>query len=336
VEVANPTWSGSNCSASLNIFSQAGVGTLTTLASGAIGCHNGMVIRSVITSINSIVVYVDNVYRSQAGGLAITSGQPGVGVSSAPSGTGISTVDIGHFDSTPPGTINPSSIAVTALPNRVDFQFQGVMDDANGIGMSVYTLARSGAFAAGSPASQAGFSDPSVTPGSTYSYTLYAGDYHLQASSTTVTVNVPSSGIDPRGVGVRPLGSYYGGAGEQIDLRSGNMNYTMPLLKPQARGGWSIGFNLSYNSQNWLQTASSTWHYGRDVGYGYGWRLQAGSLTPVYADYWNVHHYLFIDSTGAEYRLDQNTGGVWSSKEGIYIYYDSNVGKLFFKDGTSG
>jgi YD repeat-containing protein len=334
VEVANPTWSGSTCSANLNMYSQAGAGTLTLLASGAISCHNGMVVRSVLTPFNSIIVYVDNVYRSQIGGVSVTTGQPGVGVAAAPSGTGISAIDIGHIDLTPPGTINPSTIAVTALPNRVDFQFQGVMDDSNGIGMSVYTLARNSVWAGGSPASQAGFSDPNVTAGSSYTYTLYAGDYHLQASNTSITVDVPSSGIDPRQVGVRPTGSYYGGAGEQIDLRSGNLNYTLPLLKPQARGGWSVGINLSYNSQNWAKSTHSTWQYGRDVGYGYGWRLQAGSLTPVYADYWNMHHYLFVDSTGAEYRLDQNNGGVWSSKEGIYVYFDSFTGRLYFKDGS--
>jgi len=101
-----------------------------------------------------------------------------------------------------------------------------------------------------------------------------------------------------------------------------------------ARGGWSASFNLSYNSQNWRQDPGGTWQLGRDVGYGYGWRLQAGSLTPVYQNYWTVHHYVFIDGTGAEYWLTQNNAGVWSSTEGIYVYYDSNVGRLYFRDGS--
>jgi hypothetical protein len=33
-------------------------------------------------------------------------------------------------------------------------------------------------------------------------------------------------------------------------MRSGNVNYSIPLIKARARG-WSAGFNLTYNSQNW-------------------------------------------------------------------------------------
>ncbi|HLG96093.1 MAG TPA: RHS repeat-associated core domain-containing protein [Bryobacteraceae bacterium] len=164
---------------------------------------------------------------------------------------------------------------------------------------------------------------------------LQAVDYHYNATTTTITVTTPQSGaIDPRQVGVRPLGTYWGGAGEQIDMRSGNLNYTIPLLKAMARGGWGVGFSLSYNSQNWRQDAGGTWEFGRDIGYGFGWRMQAGSLTPVYKDYWDVDHYLFIDASGAEYRLNVNNGGVWSSQEGIYVYYDSNAGRLYFRDGS--
>jgi len=62
-------------------------------------------------------------------------------------------------------------------------------------------------------------------------------------------VTTPASGsIDALETGVRPLGSYWGGSGEQIDMRSGNLNYSIPLLKAMSRGGWSLGFNLTYNS----------------------------------------------------------------------------------------
>jgi hypothetical protein len=50
---------------------------------------------------------------------------------------------------------------------------------------------------------------------------------------------------------VRPDGAYWGAMGEQIDTLSGNLNYTLPLLNPVARGGMSVPFALSYNSQNW-------------------------------------------------------------------------------------
>ena len=36
----------------------------------------------------------------------------------------------------------------------------------------------------------------------------------------------------------------------------------------------------------------------------------------------------------AKNRLDQNNGGIWTSKESIYLEYDSNTGRLYFPDGT--
>ena len=92
-------------------------------------------------------------------------------------------------------------------------------------------------------------------------------------------------------------------------------------------------FALSYNSQIWRQEGGRDWKLGHDIGYGAGWRLQAGSITP----YWSagsVHHYIFSDSSGAEYRLDVNTSGVWSSKEGIYIEYEPSTYRLYFPDGS--
>ena len=47
------------------------------------------------------------------------------------------------------------------------------------------------------------------------------------------------------------------------------------------------------------------------------WRLQAGALTPSWSDHWTIHHWTFTDSTGAEYRLTENVGGVWRGKEGL-------------------
>jgi len=105
-------------------------------------------------------------------------------------------------------------------------------------------------------------------------------------------------------------------------------------VKAQGRGGWGVGFHLSYNSQNWTEDVSNVWIQGRDVGYGFGWRLQAGSLRAVYQGWFAIHHYVFTDSTGAEYRLDQNNNGVWSSRESLYVWYDSNTQRLYFNDGS--
>ena len=38
---------------------------------------------------------------------------------------------------------------------------------------------------------------------------------------------------------------------------------------------------MSYNSQVWRQKGAGIFKLGRDVGYGFGWRVQAGSLTPL-------------------------------------------------------
>jgi hypothetical protein len=117
-------------------------------------------------------------------------------------------------------------------------------------------------------------------------------------------------------------------------MRSGNLNFTIPLIKAMSRGGGGTTFNLSYNSQNWRQDPGGEWQLGRDIGYGYGWRLSAGSITPIYDSIWGLDHYEFTDSTGALCRLDQNNNGVWSSKQSIYVYYNSNSKDLFFTDDS--
>ncbi len=133
---------------------------------------------------------------------------------------------------------------------------------------------------------------------------------------------------------MRPQASYWGAAGEQIDLRSGNLNFTVPLLTAKARGGWSATIALSYNSQDWRKDTGGEWNLGKDVGFGRGWRLQVGSVVPVYSGAWNLHHWVFTDATGAEYRLDQNNGGVWTSKEGLYVSFEEGQSTLCFPDGT--
>ena len=57
-------------------------------------------------------------------------------------------------------------------------------------------------------------------------------------------------------------------------------------------------------------------------------------LLPYYTSWWTIDHYQFIDSTGAEYRLNQNNSGVWSSSESLYVWYDSNANILHFRDGS--
>lgn len=54
---------------------------------------------------------------------------------------------------------------------------------------------------------------------------------------------------------------------------------------------------------------SSTGKLGGDLGYGFGWHLQAGSVTPHFSDWWNVHHCMYPDATGPQYRMGQLRAG---------------------------
>ncbi len=341
VEVANPTFSGGSCSATLNIYKRTGSAS-NPVSSGGISCSNGMVIRAVVVNFNVVAVYINNVFWTSWGwgdNSPITAGEPGVGVSGAPSSNAISTIDIGHQDTVAPNPLNSSAIGTSSFPTHVDIQFPGDVDDPVGTGIAYYQFFRCTGTNCGvswlAMTTEPEFVDTTVQPNTTYTYEVQANDFHYNSATIYITVTTPPSGaIDSRQIGVRPLGTYWGGAGEQIDMRSANLNYTVPLIKAMARGGWSVGFSLSYNSENWRQDPGGTWNLGRDIGYGYGWKMQAGSLTPVYSGYLTFDHYLFIDSTGAEYRLNVNNGGVWSSTEGIYVYYDSNAGKLHFRDGS--
>jgi len=328
IDLGNPTFSGSSCSATLYLIKSVS-GSISYPGSAVVPCHNGMVLRAVMLVNSRIAVYIDNVLYFTCFDYSIAAGQPGIDVAQSPAGNGISAVDIGHQDTVAPNAVNP--LSTSSFSNRVDLQWQAVQDDSNGTGVYQYEVSGTDGWDVVTQSARQ-LSDNTVASNTNYTYTISARDYHFNVSQTTVSVATPST-ADARQVGVRSLGSYWGGGGEQTDMRSGNLNYTIPLLKALGRGGWGVNFKLSYNSQNWRQDLGGTWQFGRDTGYGYGWRLQAGSLTPVYQGT-SLHHYVFIDSTGAEYRLDQNNGGVWSSREGIYVYYDSNAGRLYFTDGS--
>jgi hypothetical protein len=245
-------------------------------------------------------------------------------------------------------------------------------------GMAGYWIYRDGLYFGRTSATQ--FSDETVSPEEVHTYTIYAVDQHYNFSpAATLTVTAPAypsaaspgstpthpptviaphaaietrlanpephvigfSGYDPRRVGVMPLGSYWGGAGEQIDNLSGNLNFSLPILTAKSAGGWNVGFRLSYNSQNWRHDSAGDWLIGwagpgapaLDVGFGFGWKLLAGAVSPVTVNS-QFAYYLYIDSTGAEYRLDQNTNNVWTSLQGIYVSYDANAQRLYFNNGS--
>ena len=343
-DVYAPTITNGVCTgASLYMF-KVNNGVSTTLTSGHIPCQNGMIIRGVVKA-GTIMAYVDNngVYSTPffAYDSSIGSGEPGVGIANAPSGNSISNVEILPLDTTPPNAINAQTVGVSSFPQRVDLQWQGVTDNTGGIGLYGYQVYRHDAnhptdvFVGGAFTPTISDQGNSIAPNTTYTYTLQSVDWHWNVASTVITVATPPTGDnDPRQVGVRPTGSYWGGGGENLDMRSGNLNFSVPLLTAQGRGGWSVPFNLVYNSENWRQDPGGTWLLGRDDGYGFGWKLLAGAITPYYTSFFTFDHFVFTDASGAEYRLDQNSNGIWSSLDAAYVWYDSNAQVLHFANGT--
>lgn len=144
-----------------------------------------------------------------------------------------------------------------------------------GVGIASYNVTRNGT--ALSTVTALSATDLTVAPSTSYTYGIAAMSYHMVAATTTVSGATPATVTSARRVGIRGTGAYWGGLGESVDMLSGNLSFTLPVLKAQARTGWKVGLNLSYNSQNWRQD-TATWNLGKDVGYGYGWKLQAGSL----------------------------------------------------------
>jgi RHS repeat-associated protein len=303
-------------------------GSLTTVGSGSGNLlYNGVTLRATAhgSTILLVVGDVTLIYNDSD----IPAGQPGIGGSNMLYSSQFSTVQLGPVDRVGP-TIG--SIGISAFPNHVDAHWSSA-DDANGPGIALWTFGRSQGPADATLTPNT--TDTTVQPSSTYTYSIDAWDYSANLAYKTTSVTTPPAGsIDPRQVGVKPTGTYWGALGEQIDLRSGNLNYTLPLLTAQMRGGNSVQINLAYNSTNWRQDPGGTWKLGGDVRYGFGWKLLAGSLTPIWGINWALDHYLFTDSTGAEYRLDQNSNNVWTSKDSTYVAYDANAGRLWFPNGA--
>jgi hypothetical protein len=331
-----------NCASSGSTVSISKIvsNTVTLLTTSGITCSDGMTIRAAISDNGQIIPYVNDALVGWTQDTSITSGAPGIVLSSyVGSGVALVTqVQLGPADRIAPGPIPTNGLTYSVYSNHIDFQWQAVPDDPNGTGVVLYQFLRNDQWAQNT--TSLSWSDTTVQPGVEYSYTFIVLDYFFNPTSETMTITVPPlpgappTPPDGRRVGVRSTGAYWGASTEQIDVLSGNVNYTVPLVKAQGRTGWSVGFSLAYNSQNWRHDSGGIWNLGEDVGYGYGQKLLAGSLTPIWADQYTLYYYSFVDSTGAEYRLNQNNGGIWTSSESIYVTYDSTANRIYFRDGS--
>jgi len=249
-------------------------------------------------------------------------------------GVQLSDARIGYLDGTAPNVV--SGLAASISNGIVTVNWNASADDANGIGAVRYEVLRG--------TQSLGFTGATswmmpIQPGESFTFNVKAYDGHRSfASPGGIAVAVPpaSSGLvdDSRRVGIHAQSAQWGAMGESIDMRSMNLNYTVPLLKAQGRAGVGLGLGLNYNSQNWRKEGSTVTKVGADVGYGFGWKLLAGSIIPVYSNPTTLSYYIFTDSTGAEYKLDVNSGNVWNGTQGVYVWFDANTYKLHFADGS--
>ena len=242
--------------ATLNIR-QCVNGTVSLMASAQVTVTASTVFRTVIFGTN-LWVAVNGVLALQQTLASATTGHPGiggvVGISSFQS------VQIGPHWTSPPPAISPTGFVSSAYPNTASMKWLPV-SPGNGPGISQYVVLKNGAVVNYASANLPEFVDATVQPSTTYTYSFYTVDVHGNGSAeTNFTITTPPAGtgpgappnsFDPRRTGVQPTGAYWGGAGEQIDTRSGNLNFSLPLLKALGRTGWTVPVNLVYNSQNW-------------------------------------------------------------------------------------
>lgn len=139
--------------------------------------------------------------------------------------------NFGHHDTVAPPAPAPTNVRSSIFPTSVSLQWQGVADDANGIGVWQYQVSRGGTLIASVATPEV--ADSTVVAATSYTYSVVAVDYHGNAGSSTpwVFTTPPADAVDPRRVGVYTTVSYWGGGGEQIDTLSGNLNFSMPLVK---------------------------------------------------------------------------------------------------------
>jgi hypothetical protein len=335
-EVTGVTVNDSGYTATVSVYKVVN-GSATLLSSFLQRFWNGSLELRAISTPDIITLITEGERRFWAPETSISQGSGGIGIRAAPAGNSISLAQVGVRESVPPNPLNPANIATYVTPHRADMEWQPPSDHNGGTGVSEYQVCRQGGACLGTYSAQ--FTDPTVAPGTTYVYTVTATDFHANISLPhQITITTPPAGqIDPRRVGVRPNAAYWGASPEQIDMLSGNLNVSIPLVTAMRRGGASISFALSYNSQLWRKETRS-WKLGDDIGFGFGWRLMAGSITPYHSAPWEIDHYLFIDASGAEYRLyPDDTPGRWIARgneaqyrngEPLYITYSSDERRL--------
>ena len=159
--------------------------------------HDGDVIRAVSVpngNGDTIGVYVNDVLLisvAAAGQNAGPNSYWGVGASASnpTDGNVMSSASLGYQDTVAPYPVASSSITYSAYYNSVNLQWGATTDNPGGTGVYDYSVYRNGQLL-GSTQSLS-YSDTSVLPGTQYTYTIAATDYHFNSAGTNVTVTTP-------------------------------------------------------------------------------------------------------------------------------------------------
>jgi hypothetical protein len=193
-EMQNPTFDGQGrCMASFLIFEsraeQGSPGPVNLLASFQHACRNGMQMRFAVHG-NKALAWADQAVPVE---FAITPGvgQPGIGSYGAPAGNAISLVQLGSIIRTPPSAVAQDTIGVSAFRTRTDIQWKPVPEDVNG-GLAGYFVYRDAIYLMRTTLTH--FSDETVSPGASHSYTINAVDEHFNVSpGASITVTSPAA-----------------------------------------------------------------------------------------------------------------------------------------------
>ncbi len=142
---------------------------------------------------------------------------------------------------------------------------------------------------------------------------------------------VSGEGASPRRVGVRRNGAYWGHKEEKIDVLSGNLSLSLPLIQSASRTLMST-IKLAYNSQNWSTSTSAGASPAPNTSNGFGWRLALATIVPTLTN-GKVTGYTYVDTSGAEYTLAQS-GSDWVSSDGTYLVWNPSSSTLSLPSGT--
>jgi len=187
-EMQNPTFDGKgHCMANFLLF-QSVANSVTLLASFQHACRNGMQMRFAVHG-SMALAWPDQAVPVE---FAITPGvgQPGIGSYGTPAGNAISLVQLGSIIRTPPSAVLESAVGFSAFRNRTDVQWKAVPEDVNG-GLAGYWIYRDGIYLMRTTLTH--FSDETVQPGASHSYTIKAVDIHFNVSpGTSITVATPA------------------------------------------------------------------------------------------------------------------------------------------------